>query len=65
MNFLWKHFYCQKLCCTDNEHVIYRVTEGSVMISVANGSIPVAMLSHDSLVVPILGLSHQEFVQKV
>ena len=35
------------------------------MMSVANGSIPIAMLSHDSLVVPILGLSHQEFVQKV
>ena len=35
------------------------------MMSVANGSIPVAMLSNGSLVVPILGLSHQEFVQKV
>ena len=35
------------------------------MMSVANASIPIAVLSHASLVVPILGLTHQEFVQKV
>lgn len=35
------------------------------MMSVANASIPVAVLSHNIIVVPILGLTHQEFVQKV
>ena len=35
------------------------------MMNVANANIPVAMLSHCSLVVPILGLTHQDFVQKV
>ena len=34
-------------------------------MGVANSSIPIAVLSHNNLVVPILGLSHQEFVQKV
>ena len=42
-----------------------RVSEGSVMMSVANTSTPVGVLSHNSLVVPMLGLTHQEFVQKV
>lgn len=42
-----------------------RISEGSILLSVANPSIPIAVLSHSSLVVPILGLSHQEFVQKV
>ena len=52
---------------TDDEviNMSYRISEGSVMMSVANASIPIAMLSHGNLVVPILGLSHQEFVQKV
>lgn len=35
------------------------------MMGVANASIPIAILSHNSLIVPILGLSHQDFVQKV
>ena len=35
------------------------------MINVANTNISVAILSHGNLVVPILGLTHQDFVQKV
>ena len=46
-------------------HLYCRISEGSIFLGVANPSIPIAMLSHSSLVVPILGLSHQEFVQKV
>ena len=34
-------------------------------MGVANASIPLAVLSPVSLVVPIVGLIHQEFVQKV
>jgi len=34
-------------------------------MDVANASIPLAILLHNSLVVPILGLTHQQFVQKV
>lgn len=35
------------------------------MVGVANASIPLAILSQNVLAVPLLGLSHQEFVQKV
>lgn len=35
------------------------------MMGVANACIPIAVMCQNSLVVPILGLTHQEFVQKV
>ena len=43
----------------------YRISDGSLLVGVANASIPLAVLSPVSLVVPIVGLIHQEFVQKV
>ena len=47
-------------------HLLFcRMPEGSMMMGVANVNIPVGILSQDSVVVPILGVSHQEFVQKV
>ena len=57
------YFEICAMCTTSVSY--YRLLDGSLLVGVANASIPLAILSPGSLVVPIVGLIHQEFVQKV